>query len=253
MIRIQRGAEPPELVEVRARRLVTATAARAAGEKIQFVDYDVVKPQLAAMQHNKCGYCEKREEQAKYRDVDHHRPKSAYWWLAWTWENLLFTCIECNREHKRDQYPLDTGDPLSEHQAPPGNEQPSLLDPTEPSFEPAVHFQFRPHRVQKQERWVPYGLTDRGRKTIEICGLDRPSLLDLYKKHVQEIVRPKLAGFEIARKLGEARAIHDEWSTATRGLLHRERPFRALSRDALAVLVPAEVRDRHQLTLPRLT
>lgn len=253
MIRILRGTEPTELGEVRARRLADAAANRAAGEKIKFVDYDVVKPQLAAMQHNKCCYCEKREEQAKYRDVDHHRPKSPYWWLAWTWENLLFSCIDCNREHKRDQYPLDAGAPLSEHQAPPGAEQPALIDPTESTFDPTEHFQFRRDKVQGRERWVPYGLTERGRKTITICGLDRPSLIDLYKDHVQERVRPKLASFEAALDNGAPRQIQEAWSTVTRGLLHRERPFRALSHDALAVLVPADVRARHQLALPRLT
>jgi hypothetical protein len=104
MIRIARSAEPIELVSVRDDRLAAARVALDTNAEITFRDYDIVKSDLAAMQYNKCCYCEKREEQAKYRDVEHYRPKSTYWWLAWTWENLLFACVDCNREHKRDRF-----------------------------------------------------------------------------------------------------------------------------------------------------
>jgi len=82
VIRIARAPEPAALAPVRNQRLAAARDAALQGTKIDFQEYDLVKKDLAAMQHNKCCYCEKREEQAKYRDVEHYRPKSLYWWLA---------------------------------------------------------------------------------------------------------------------------------------------------------------------------
>jgi hypothetical protein len=55
---------------------------------------------------------------------------------------------------------------------------------------------------------------------------------------------------DVARP-NHAQEVFDAWETARRGLLAREQPFRALSYDALRILVPAEVRDRHRLGLPR--
>jgi uncharacterized protein (TIGR02646 family) len=254
MIHIARGPEPAALPPIRDQRLAAARDAVLQRTKIDFKEYDLVKKDLAAMQHNKCCYCEKREEQAKHRDVDHYRPKSLYWWLAWTWENLLFACIDCNREQKRDQFPLDPGCvPLVAEQAPPAAERPLVLDPSDPSVEPMKEIVFMCDRIQGKERWVPRGMSARGRKTIEVCGLDRPNLLDLYAEHVIHMVRPKLERFNAAHRMGDARAAFDAWETARRGLLSRKLPFRALSHDALSVLVPAGVRGHYRLTLERPT
>lgn len=250
MIHLSRAAEPPQLPATREERLAKARLAREDGRPIEFRDHDLVKPELADMQHNKCCYCEKREEQAKYRDVEHYRPKSTYWWLAWTWENLLFSCIDCNREHKRDQFPLLPDDQaLLAEQLPPGEERPLIIDPSRD--DPMPHIEFRRETVQKIERWRPYGLTDRGRTTIQACGLDRPGLIDLYKDHVNHTVRPKLAPFLSLLAQSEATQIVRAWSTVCRGLLGAERPFRALSHDAMKILVPQGALERYHLTLPR--
>lgn len=250
MIRIVRVAEPPDLGRVRSERLDTARAAVQTGTRIAFTEYDIVKKDLADMQHRKCCYCEKREEQAKYRDVEHHRPKAAYWWLAWTWENLLFSCIDCNRDEKRDKYPLSPGGiRLVAEQPPPGSESPLLIDPSDPAFDPSKEIEFRRATIQGNERWVPHGLTDRGRATIEVCGLDRAALLDLYSMHVIEFVRPKLEELERVFRDGDARGVVKAWNKAKRGLLAPARPFAALSHDALKTLVRLELRERYQLTL----
>jgi hypothetical protein len=250
VIRIPRPAEPPVLSKVRAERLHAAREAVARGERVEPEGYDCVKRELAEMQHHKCCYCEKREEQAKYRDVEHYRPKALYWWLAWTWENLLFACIDCNREHKRDSFPLSPGDTqLLAEQAPPGGERPLVIDPSDPLVEPVREIAFRREKVHGRERWVPRGVTARGRKTIEVCGLDRPNLLDYYAEHVVHVVRPKLEGLFAAHDAGNTQATVRAWDKAKRGLLARERAFRALSHDALLVLVPAELRSEYRLQL----
>jgi hypothetical protein len=254
VIGFTRPPEPAVLALLRAGKLAAARTAVASGAKVDFTGYEIVKAELAAMQHLKCCYCEKREEQAKYRDAEHYRPKVLYWWLAWTWENLLFACIDCNREHKRDRFPLSPGDTvLVAEQTPPGAERPLVLDPSDPSMEPAREIEFRRERVLGRERWVPRGVTERGRETIAVCGLDRPDLLDLYADHVVHVVRPKLEVFFAAHGAGDAQSVVQAWNRATRGLLARERPFRALSHDALHVLVPTAHRASHRLVLERPT
>lgn len=248
MIRIERGREPAELVPTRETGLARARAAWRSGARIELSGYEVVKAALAEMQHYKCCYCEKVEEQPKYRDVEHYRPKSQYWWLTWTWDNLLFACVDCNREHKRERFPLAPGSvPLAVEQLPPGSEQPLVLDPANRVSDPSAEIEFRPERVQRRERWRPYGLTERGRTTIDVCGLDRPSLLTLYTNHVVHHVRPRISDLLAAHREGNAPAVVRVW----RSLLAPTRPFRALSYDALRTLVPADVCARYHLTLLR--
>ena len=139
--------------------------------------------------------------------------------------------------------------PLVAEQAPPAGERPLVIDPSDPSVEPKMEIVFLRERIQSRERWVPRGRSARGRKTIEVCGLDRPNLLDLYAEHVNHTVRSKLGRFFAADAEGDAQAAFKAWDTARRGLLARERPFRALSYDALNVLVPATVRERYRLML----
>lgn len=107
MIPLVRPSEPEPLRSTRLAKLEAARQAVVEGKAIDFSGYGgETKTALFNAQHRKCAYCEKPEEQAKYRDAEHFRPKSLYWWLAWTWENLLFSCMDCNREHKGEEFPL---------------------------------------------------------------------------------------------------------------------------------------------------
>lgn len=250
MIRIERTPEPSTLPALRAVHLDAARDARRVGAKIDFSGYGEVKDDLFAMQYRKCCYCEKLQEQAKYRDVEHYRPKSRYWWLAWTWNNLMFCCIDCNREYKGTKFPLTANSVrLIPEQSPPGQELPLVLDPTDPAIEPTKEIEFRRSRVQRRERWTPYSLTPRGRETITVCGLDRPGLLTLYADHVRDVVRPKLQPVLDACLDGDAQVINKAWKSAVRGLMHPARAFRALSHDAMKVLISASVRERYHLEL----
>lgn len=251
MRRLVRAAEPEPLRTARAEKLEAAGQAISGGETPALDGYspEGVKAALFDGQSGKCAYCEKREEQAKYRDAEHYRPKSVYWWLTWTWENLLFACIDCNRDHKKEQFPLvDGAARLVARQPPPGAEQPLLLDPYDPSVVDADEIVFRRETVQRKERWRPEGLTARGRETVRICGLDRPSLIDLYTDHVRDVVRPKLERFRAAEE-GSPQRVSDAWDTLRRGLFAPRQEFHALSRDALRALVPPALLQRYQLRL----
>jgi uncharacterized protein (TIGR02646 family) len=66
-----------------------------------------VKLALEALFHGKCAYCETRYNVSAPVDIEHYRPKGAvaedqthggYWWIAMDWDNLLPSCIDCNRQ-----------------------------------------------------------------------------------------------------------------------------------------------------------
>lgn len=256
MIRIERSSEPPALRDVREARLPLARRAKeedaASATVFSSEGYGMVKPQLADMQHRKCCYCEKRQEQEKYRDVEHYRPKGRYWWLTWTWENLLFACIDCNREHKRNQFPLSPGDvALEPEEPPPGRETPLVIDPADTAVDPTNEIEFLRVKIAGVEYWRPQGLSPRGRKTVEVCALARPALLDLYRRHVNQVVRPRVHPVITAHHVSDPRAVLKAWGQATRALLHQEAEFRALSYDALRVLVPEKVRTLYHLEIER--
>ncbi|KRA97946.1 hypothetical protein ASD83_12830 [Devosia sp. Root685] len=87
-----------------------------------------VKDALEQLFHGKCAYCESFYAGVHPVDVEHYRPKGevdgvaghrGYWWLAMNWENLLPSCIDCNRRRNqkapkpsKDGRPtlLETGD-----------------------------------------------------------------------------------------------------------------------------------------------
>ncbi|MCB2411120.1 hypothetical protein [Hymenobacter lucidus] len=68
--------------------------------------WSAAKEQLAQESHGKCAYCEAPTSTVAYGDVEHFRPKSRYWWLAYCYDNYLYSCQICNQRHKRDKFPI---------------------------------------------------------------------------------------------------------------------------------------------------
>lgn len=56
---------------------------------------DSVQKKLIEIYHLKCAYCEKNLLDAP-KHIEHYRPKDIYYWLAYSWDNLLFSCGSCN-------------------------------------------------------------------------------------------------------------------------------------------------------------
>jgi uncharacterized protein (TIGR02646 family) len=71
------------------------------------------KAQLKAESGGKCAYCEADTQTVAYGDVEHFRPKSRYWWLAYCYDNYLYVCQICNSHFKRDHFPI-SGVPMPE-------------------------------------------------------------------------------------------------------------------------------------------
>jgi len=80
-----------------------------------------VKLALKQLFHGKCAYCEGYFEDKHPVDVEHYRPKgsvantdhSGYWWLAADWENLLPSCIDCNRSRNQEILDIDPDSDLA--------------------------------------------------------------------------------------------------------------------------------------------
>ncbi len=57
-----------------------------------------------------CAYCQGQLTPSDRGDVEHFRPKSAYWWLAYAFDNYLLSCARCNRVRKGPRFPLAPGE-----------------------------------------------------------------------------------------------------------------------------------------------
>ncbi len=130
--------------------------------------YQSVKPELTDCHRGKCCYCEARFKNHKplvYSAVEHWRPKATYYWLVYSWDNLLLSCIFCNTT-KRNEFPLANPHMRAIHHGMHlEDETPEIIKP-DADEDPRVHIRFCEDR--------PEGITDLGWKTIEVLGLDSP-------------------------------------------------------------------------------
>jgi hypothetical protein len=79
-----------------------------------------------------------------------------------------------------------------------------------------------------------------GRWTIQVCKLDRDSLITLYAKHVRERVMPAVTCVGSALRGREPKVLWTAVETAKRSLLRPSSRFVGLSHDALQHFVPDE-------------
>ena len=70
--------------------------------------WKLAKEQLFFETRDKCAYCEAPTKSTYHGDVDHYRPKSIYWWLAYCYDNYLVSCRICNQS-KADHFPIQNG------------------------------------------------------------------------------------------------------------------------------------------------
>jgi len=63
-----------------------------------------IKTTLKKIYHKKCAFCEQKITECKDNNledcsqtIEHYRPKSKYYWLAYSWDNLLWCCHRCNQ------------------------------------------------------------------------------------------------------------------------------------------------------------
>jgi uncharacterized protein (TIGR02646 family) len=203
VIRIQKSNIIPQrlLIQGKAKRKYHCAAysrnpeAYQSGQK-QF-DFDrtiythpSVKDALICDQHGKCCYCERLIEIEG--DVEHFRPKSAtqqtrgdslqrpgYYWLAYDWQNLCFSCKPCNQNYKKNLFPLQNASTrATNHKLNLDLEHPLLIDVTQE--DPETMIQFR--------GTVPYAIDNnsKGLTTIEVLKLNTHNK-EARLKHLQKL------------------------------------------------------------------
>ncbi|WP_354834172.1 HNH endonuclease [Akkermansia muciniphila] len=151
-----------------------------------------IKEKLKTIHHGKCIYCEQIIEQFH---VEHYRPKSIYYWLAFSWDNLLLACPVCNQK-KLDNFPLEGTQSIT----PPFfrkkkniNHKFNNLSSELNKFEKPILIN---PELEDPENFIVFlknGEIDsdnpRYRKTIEICQLSRPAIVERRKKIIDSLKR----------------------------------------------------------------
>ncbi|MCP3959043.1 MAG: hypothetical protein GY719_14425 [bacterium] len=112
-----------------------------------------IKAALLRLFHGKCAYCESRFSATQPMDVEHWRPKSVYWWLAATWDNLLPSCSDCNRKRAQVVLGFRTDD-LEKPKTRKGRPEETWLTGKAASF-PLAHDSQRATRPDEESREQP--------------------------------------------------------------------------------------------------
>ncbi len=150
-----------------------------------------VKQALKGMQHGKCCFCESKITHVVDGDVEHFRPKKAvledgqlerpgYYWLAYTWENLMLSCVWCNRREKGNKFPID-GTRAETPEDDLEQEYPLFIDPAGPDDpEMLISFTDLGQAIAVDENRC-------GQTTIQELGLNRDPLQERRQKRIQAV------------------------------------------------------------------
>lgn len=137
-----------------------------------------VQKQLNKLYHLKCGYCEKTLLDTP-KHIEHYRPKKTYYWLAYSWDNLLLSCGECNSAkgyrfettHAKISYAKESFEQIHTF----GNhydrlEEPLIINPEKEDILDQLHF---------NNKGEVYSSNIRVNHTISSCNIDREALCKL--------------------------------------------------------------------------
>lgn len=273
---LTRSNGPGDRETERARKHFGASEATAkARRKFRFEVYRdrAVKGALERLFRGKCAYCESRYLATQPMDVEHWRPKGridedgapehGYYWLAADWDNLLPSCIDCNRQRlqitgrdrreqragKGSRFPLAPG---SRHAQQPGeekDERPLLLHPCRESDRPDEHLIFHADR----EGVVAARLDAAGRPSvkaeasIEVYGLNRIGLVQERREVLRLIEQRMTTTRHLLELMAEGDLSPHQASLVEEVLVHElvalrrfqrpERPFAQMARQVIARFV----------------
>ncbi|MCU0325810.1 MAG: hypothetical protein MUF45_11250 [Spirosomaceae bacterium] len=142
-----------------------------------------VKSLLIKIQHKKCCFCERYRPYARECDVEHFRPKGGYqvdeslpliqpgyYWLAYDFSNLFYSCKTCNQAYKKNFFPLSDETKRAKNHNDDLSLEESLL--IHPEFDdPQNHITF------VEEIAKPINDSIKGKTTIKYLGLNDSELL----------------------------------------------------------------------------
>lgn len=163
------------------------------------------RKELESMYRDKCGYCESSKGTEGYLTIDHYRPKKevkgeklhpGYYWLGYEWTNFVIACPKCN-SYKYSHFPIDETRGTRRMKPPMRNgeldlelchvnsktlraEWALILHPEMDN--PEEHLMFL-------ENGEVTGITEKGKKTIEICQLNRDTLVTERRRLIDKFYR----------------------------------------------------------------
>ncbi|HZY90310.1 MAG TPA: hypothetical protein VFE78_36140 [Gemmataceae bacterium] len=200
MIRIHKAAQAPAVLQRRGTAKAKqhcsdydATPARQRRAlRFEFTEeiyrHESVKVALRAAQHDKCAFCESKFSHVGYGDIEHFRPKAGYcqregaplrrpgyYWLAYEWDNLFYSCQLCNQRFKRNLFPLrNSRKRARSHHDAVDREEPWLIDPGRD--DPAAFLRFREEVAEAPDDNLV------GTTTISVLGLNRLELTEVRRQ-----------------------------------------------------------------------
>lgn len=224
---------------------------------------------LREAHHQKCAYCERRLGH-EGEPVEHFRPKGrvdsrdvqgnagGYWWLAWTWENLLVSCVTCNSAGcKGNRFDLvDDSERLAARASPPGREVSMLLDPTREDPLDFIQFFLENDGVWRPRPRAGIGEQEvrRANYTIEVLGLRNGNWPTYYTQcvtHLAAYVEGVHGAIGATRDTTDRDALHRAWRRLLGVAFARHGEYHALLWDYLREEFPEALREAWDLDLPR--
>lgn len=206
MIRITRPEEIPKILQNKGKAKQRGMKAaftrfkndyRSGTKKFEFDNtvygHETVKKVLREAQNDKCFLCESKVSHISYGDVEHFRPKAGYcqsaidnlhrpgyYWLAYEWENLFFSCQLCNQRFKRNLFPIaDENNRATSHKDDHNSEEPLFINPAKENPEEFISY--------RGEYVFAVGNNERGEITFKGAGLDRVELEEYRRTYLEEM------------------------------------------------------------------
>jgi uncharacterized protein (TIGR02646 family) len=196
-----------------ARRIVFKSAASV---------WQELKPVLESIMNKKCWYCETKNFRSD-NAVDHFRPKSRYWWLAFRFENLRFSCTFCNSRRidelggtdggKGAEFPIvgvlakGKADSLDAEEA-------VLLDPCTQQDPNLLWFDDTGRPVPNPEFEHRPGVSDRVKASIHLYHLDFRPLIAARRRAYLDVLNACASGdaaLRVHKETGNQAAYQDWW------------------------------------------
>lgn len=204
-----------------------------------------IKKSLIKSQYGKCAFCEQNVLNVSHGDVEHFRPKGGYnqslnrqlqlpgyYWLAYNWDNLLFTCASCNQRFKKNLFPiLNPAQRAKNHNDDISKEKAIFINPYNEN--PKYLIGFNQEVAQGKDK------RKRGEKTINALGLNRKGagfsdLLEIRKDYFDLIEQTYLTSRKIANAEISQQQI-DKAITLMEKFRNKKKQFSAMINDNFPV------------------
>ncbi len=244
------NSPPSELIDSKWDNLKSALLIEGGNHEVKSACYrDTTIDGLIESYNNKCAICERNR--GTELQVDHYRPKkprlrgdhryrqSGYFWLAYTWANLIPLCSKCNQK-KSNKFPLkywpdddrvatylnsdgmlnlDAYSPVWLHE----REAPLLINP-EIDEKPGKHFEY-------DSKGKIIGRTPEGIETINVCALnrrdlrrERKAIIIGYVSEIKEAIVEYKSSQELGKKAELRGALKGVYRRICKGL-NFDQPF----------------------------